>query len=75
MDVILESRIKKAFTGWHKGTVFILTDGNPKKWQQIDEIEESHYAYRPKAEVIRDGSQFYLKVEGMEEMVEVKQVW
>jgi hypothetical protein len=75
MDVILESRIKSAFAGWRKGAVFILADGNPRKWQQTDEIEKSHYVYRPKAKVIRDGSNYYLEVEGMEEMVQVKQVW
>jgi hypothetical protein len=75
MDVILESQIKGAFAGWRKATVFTLADGNSKKWQQIDEIEKSHYVYRPKAKVIRDGSNYYLEVEGMEEMVEVKQVW
>jgi len=75
MDVIIETQIKGAFSGYRKGAVFVLVDGNPKKWQQIDEIEKSHYAYRPKATLLRDGSSYYLKVEGMEEMVQVKQVW
>jgi hypothetical protein len=72
MDVIIEAHVKGAFRGWSKGTIFVLTEGNPKKWQQVEEKDESHYLYRPKATLIRDGSQFYLQVEGMQDMVEVK---
>jgi hypothetical protein len=72
MDIIIETRIKATFKGWSKGTIFALADGNPKKWQQVEEKDQLRYLYRPKATLIRDGSQHYLKVEGMDDMVEVK---
>jgi hypothetical protein len=72
MDVVIESHIKGTFNGWGQGKVFVLGAGSCKKWEQIEDRHQSHYAYQPKAKVLRDGSTHYLEVEGMDEMVEVK---
>jgi hypothetical protein len=72
MDIIIESQIKGAFTGWNKGRVFVLSKGFHKKWQQVEDRYQFRPAYQPKAKLLRDGSKHYLEVEGMDDMVEVK---
>lgn len=72
MDVVIESHIKGAFQGWDRGKVFVLDKGVHKKWQQIEDKYQFQSLYRPKARLLRDGSKFYLEVEGMEDSVEVK---
>ena len=74
MEVILEGHIKGAFSGWDKGKVFVLDKGFHKKWEQVEDRYQSHYAYQPKSKLWRDGSTHYLEVEGMAEVVEVKKV-
>ena len=71
MEVIDESHIKGAFNGWGKGNLFVLAKGFHKKWEQVEDRNQSRYAYHPKAKLWRDGSTHYLEVEGMDEMVEV----
>ena len=60
------------FCRWKPGSVFVLDRGDPKKWQQVEDRHEFANAFRPKAKLFRDGTQFYLEVEGMGEIVEVK---
>jgi hypothetical protein len=72
MELVLDARIKGGFYGWKPGSVFMLDQGNLKKWQQVDDRHEFASAFRPKAKLFRDGAQFYLEVEGMGDMVEVK---
>lgn len=72
MDVIIETHIKGAFSGWSNGRVFILSKGFDKKWQQVEDRYQFKSAYQPKAKLLRDGSKHYLDVEGMDDMVEVK---
>ena len=73
MDVVVEAEIRSAFNGWKQGNVFALDQGYHKKWKQVEDRYQFRYAYRPKAKLIRDGSTHYLEVEGMDDMVEVKQ--
>jgi hypothetical protein len=72
MDVMIEGRIKGAFRGWSRGSVFVLDHGSCRKWQQVEDRDQFRSSFRPKARVLRDGSRHYLDVEGMDEMVEVK---
>ena len=72
MELVLDARIKGGFYGWTPGGVFVLDRGNPKRWQQVEDRHEFANAFRPKAKLFRDGAQFYLEVEGMGDMVQVK---
>jgi hypothetical protein len=73
MDVVIEARIKGAFNGWGQGKVFVLDKGFHKKWEQVEDRYQFSAAFRPKAKLLRDGSKHYLDVEGMGDMVEVKE--
>jgi hypothetical protein len=75
MNILLEAHIKGAFTGWSQDKVFVLDHGFHKKWQQVDSNYQFRQIYRPKAKVLQDGAKYYLEVEGMDDMVEVKRVW
>lgn len=72
LELVLDAHIKGGFYGWKPGSVFVLDRGDPKKWRQVEDRHEFANAFRPKAKLFRDGTQFYLEVEGMSEMVEVK---
>ena len=52
--------------------MYVLAEGNPKKWKQVDDKSQFTALFRPKAKLLRDGATFYLAVEGMEDMVEVR---
>ena len=71
MDVVVEGHVKGAFSGWGQGKEFVLDRGTHRKWRQVEDRYEFRYAFKPKAKVLRDGSRFYLEVEGMDDMVEV----
>lgn len=59
--------------GLSKGKVFILDKGFHLKWEQVEDRDQFAYIYHLKAKLWRDGPTHYLEVEGMWEMVEVKQ--
>jgi hypothetical protein len=72
MDMVSETRIKGSFSGWGQGNVYVLAEGNVKKWKQVGEKSQFKALFRPKAKLLRDGATFYLAVEGMEDMVEAR---
>jgi hypothetical protein len=72
MDVVIDGRIKGAFNGWDRGSVFVLEKGFHKRWEQMEDRQQHHYLYRPSVKVLRDGRDFYLQVEGMDGLVEVR---
>ena len=70
MEMVTESRIAGAFRGWRGRGVYKLANG--QVWKQVHYKYSYHYAYRPKAVVWRDGSAYYLEVEGMSDMIKVR---
>ena len=68
----LESRceILDTFRGWNGHSVYQLTNG--QVWKQCQDHCQYHYAYMPKVKVWHDGSKYFLEVNGMDEMVEVR---
>jgi len=71
VDVVVDGQITGSFTGWKPGAVFVLDRGRQKKWRQVDPTFHLRTMFRPKAKLVRDGSTFYLEVEGMGDMIEV----
>lgn len=72
MDVVIDGHIKGAFRGWDRGNIYVLDKGFHKKWQQVEDRYQFRSTYRPKAKLLRDGAKFYLQVDSMDDMVEVK---
>ena len=70
MELIAETRIAGSFKGWNGGNVYKLING--QYWKQARYKYNYHYAYRPDAKVWRDGSRYYLEVDGMSDKIEVK---
>ena len=69
MELHCESRILGKFRGWERDNIYRLENGS--KWEQVHHQFKYRYWYQPSAKVWKDGSQFYLEVEGMDEKIEV----
>lgn len=69
-NVVVEAHIEGEFTGWDGETLFILSNG--QYWLQARYSYVYHYAYRPIVKISRNNNRFYLEVEGLNDVVEVK---
>lgn len=72
MNLQYDSRISGEFNGWDGDTVFELDNGT--KWQQARYRYKYRYKYRPRAQIFRQGGQYLLAVDGMDEMLEVRRL-
>lgn len=70
MDIYKKSRISGKFTGWKSGKVFKLETG--QYWKQTKSKYKYKYKYRPKAVIWKDGSKYFLEVEGMTDKISVR---
>lgn len=68
LDVIKTS-IKGEFEGWEGETIFLLDNG--QIWQQSNYAYMYHYAYRPEVMIIKVRGSWKMKVDGVDEMVDV----
>jgi len=70
MSVIEKGQLKGSFKGFkNKDTIFQFYGGG--KWRQESYKYNYYYAYMPRAEVINEGGRYILKVEGINDSVEV----
>lgn len=67
--VVCDGYIVSDFEGWDGETLFEMSDGT--FWIQAEYSYNYHYAYNPAAVVIQKGSNYYLKVEGIQEILPV----
>jgi hypothetical protein len=72
VQVVTKSRIDGAFKGWTGRGTYKLVNG--QYWQQTTYKYKYKYKYRPVARIWKDGSRYYLEVDGMETMVTVRRV-
>lgn len=70
MELVTESKIDGTFNGWNGDNYYRLING--QIWQQVHYKYKYHYAYRPDARILSDGSKFFLEVDGMDEIIEVR---
>ncbi len=70
MRLIAETRIKGAFKGCNGRHVYRLANG--EAWKESRYTYSYHYAYDPAAKIWHDGSAYYLEVDGMSELIQVK---
>lgn len=69
---VIESRIDGTFNGWGGDTIFKLENG--QIWQQASYAYKYHYAYRPEVLIYRSGGRHRMKVEGVDESIEVRRL-
>lgn len=69
---VIESQIDGEFEGWTGETIFSLTNG--QVWQQSSYAYTYHYAYRPKVLIFKSGSQYKMRVEGVDSEITVIQL-
>jgi hypothetical protein len=72
MELVIESRIEGECEGFDGDIVFELVNGI--KWQQSVYKYKYRHKYRPLAKIWRDGGLYYIEIEGMEEMVQVRRI-
>jgi hypothetical protein len=72
MELVFESQIDGNFYGMDGSSVYILTNGHI--YQQSQVKYQYCYSYCPSVKIWKDHSQYFLDVDGMNEMIEVKKV-
>ncbi len=70
MQLVAQSRIHGEFNGWNGQSMYQFQNG--QRWKQAHYRYRYIYKYMPRAKVWRQGSRYYLEVEGMNEMIEVQ---
>ena len=69
---IIEGRIDGDFEGWEGETIVKLMDGGI--WQQTEYYYYYHYAYSPKVTIVKSGSSYKMKVDGVSKAVSVEKL-
>ena len=72
MELKYDSRIYGDFEGWDGDAVFELINGT--KWQQTKHKYKYKYKYQPVAKIWKDGSRYFLEVDGMPDMIQVRRL-
>lgn len=68
----ITSKINGNFRGFKKGTSFKLT--NNQIWEQTSLEYEYTYKYSPEVTIYKDGSIYYMLVDGMDTKIQVKKI-
>lgn len=68
----ITSNIDGNFRGFKKGTTFKLT--NNQIWEQTSFEYEYSYKYRPEVTIYKDGTTYYMIVDGMDNKIAVKRI-
>jgi hypothetical protein len=69
---VIETQIDGEFNGWDGETIFKLTNGTI--WQQSSYDYTYEYAYRPDVIIYKKGGTFYMKVEDVDNEIQVQQI-
>ena len=70
MELYSKSRIDGAFKGWTGRGAYKLVNG--QIWVQTKYKYKHHHSFHPLAQIWKDGSRFFLDVEGMKDKIEVR---
>jgi hypothetical protein len=68
----ITSNINGNFRGFKKGTTFKLT--NNQIWEQTSYEYQYTYLYRPEVTIYKDGTTYYMIVDGMDNKIAVKRI-
>lgn len=66
---VIETKIDGEFEGWEGETIFKMMDGSI--WQQSSYAYNYHYAYMPDVLIYRKNGNYYMKVEDVEDTIQV----
>jgi len=69
---VIKGKIDGDFEGWEGETIVKLTNGDI--WQQTEYYNKYHYAYSPEVILVRDGSGYKMKVDGVSKAVSVQRL-
>jgi len=72
VPAIVETQIEGEFEGWSGDTIFKLANG--QIWQQSSYAYSYHYAYRPKVLIYKSGAVYLMKVDGVDNTIQVKRL-
>ena len=72
MELKKETRLDGEFEGFDGDKVFTFVGG--EQWRQAVYKYKYRYKYRPKVKLWKDGSKYFLEVEGMNEMIQVRRL-
>lgn len=72
MTLVSDSRIDGTFTGCDGSSLYKLTNG--QIWEQSRYMYRYRYRYRPQARVWSGSNGYFLQVDGMEELIQVRRV-
>lgn len=67
---VIESKIEGTFEGFNEGNIYKLDNG--QLWEQTDFKYKYSYKYRPAVTIYKDGSAYYMKVDGVDGKAQVK---
>ncbi|UZD21195.1 hypothetical protein [Algoriphagus halophytocola] len=70
---VIETRIDGEFEGWEGETIFKMMNG--QIWQQSSYSYMYHYAYSPEVIIYKTSSGFVMKVDGVDETINVVQLY
>lgn len=69
---VYQGKIDGEFEGWEGETIFKMMDGSI--WQQASYDYTYHYAYMPDVIIFNKGGVTYMKVEGVEDVIQVRRL-
>ena len=72
VEPVIKSQIDGEFEGWEGETIFKLMNG--QIWQQTSYDYTYHYAYMPEVEIYETTNGYILKVEDVDETIEVVRI-
>ena len=68
----INTKIDGEFNGWDGETIFKMLNGTI--WQQSSYDYTYHYAYMPDVIIYKKGGTYYMKVEDVNDEIQVKQI-
>lgn len=68
----IETQIDDDFEGYDEGNLYELSNG--QIWKQVDYNYSYSYAYRPDVVIFKDGTRYYMIVDGMKDKIEVERI-
>jgi hypothetical protein len=69
---VIESRIDGDFTGWEGQTIFKLVNG--QIWQQAAYGARNHFIHSPQVMIYRSGSDYRMRVDGVDGEIAVRRL-
>ena len=69
---VVESRIEGEFSGWEGDTIFKLQNG--QLWQQSLHAYKYRYLYSPEVLIYKSGSVYKMRVDGVDDEIEVQRL-